>query len=101
MAGTVCLLGDGFESGRSGGRRLAARGFVGGRLLERMSRFSLRRADNIIALDRFMRDRIAAKGIAPEKIAVLPPWSHDSEVRFDAGGTGSKFAGNTVCRTNS
>ena len=43
-----------------------------GRLLERMSRFSLRRADNIIALDRFMRDRIAAKGIAPEKITVHP-----------------------------
>ena len=55
-------------------------------MLERMSRFSFRRADRIIALDRFMRDRIAAKGIAPEKIAVLPPWSHDREVRFDAAG---------------
>jgi glycosyltransferase involved in cell wall biosynthesis len=33
-----------------------------------------------------MRDRITAKGIAPEKIAVIPPWSHDSEVRFDAAG---------------
>jgi glycosyltransferase involved in cell wall biosynthesis len=57
-----------------------------GRMLERMSRFSLRRAGRIIALDRFMRDRITAKGIAPEKIAVIPPWSHDSEVRFDAAG---------------
>ena len=57
-----------------------------GRVLERMSRFSLRRADRIIALDRFMRDRIAAKGIAPEKIAVIAPWSHDREVRFDAAG---------------
>jgi colanic acid biosynthesis glycosyl transferase WcaI len=57
-----------------------------GRILERMSRFSFRRANRIIALDRFMRDRIAAKGIAPEKIAVIPPWSHDSEVRFDATG---------------
>jgi glycosyltransferase involved in cell wall biosynthesis len=57
-----------------------------GRMLERMSRFSLRRADRIIALDRFMRDRITTKGIAPEKIAVIPPWSHDSEVRFDAAG---------------
>ena len=57
-----------------------------GKMLERMSRFSFRRADRIIALDRFMRDRIAAKGIAPEKIAVLPPWSHDREVRFDAAG---------------
>jgi glycosyltransferase involved in cell wall biosynthesis len=64
---------------------LRAESFAG-RMLERMSRFSLRRADRIIALDRFMRDRITAKGIAPEKIAVIPPWSHDSEVRFDAAG---------------
>ena len=54
--------------------------------LERMSRFSLRRADGIIALDRFMRDRIAAKGIAAGKIAVIPPWSQDGEVRYDAAG---------------
>ena len=57
-----------------------------GKILERMSRFSFRRANWIIALDRFMRDRIIAKGIAPEKIAVLPPWSQDHDVRFDATG---------------
>ena len=57
-----------------------------GKILERMSRFSFRRADWIIALDRFMRDRIIAKGIAPEKIAILPPWSQDHDVRFDATG---------------
>jgi glycosyltransferase involved in cell wall biosynthesis len=57
-----------------------------GKMLERMSRFSFRRANRIIALDRFMRDRIAAKGIAPEKIAVIPPWSQDSDVRFDEAG---------------
>jgi hypothetical protein len=56
------------------------------KMLERMSRFSFRRASWIIALDRFMRDRIVAKGIAPEKIAVLPPWSQDQDVRFDAAG---------------
>lgn len=56
------------------------------RILERMSRFGLRRADRIIALDRFMRDRIEAKGIAPEKIAVIPPWSHDDEIAFDPAG---------------
>lgn len=56
------------------------------RLLEAMSRFSLKRATRIIALDRFMRDRIVAKGISANKIVVLPPWSHDSEVRFDAEG---------------
>ena len=56
------------------------------RLLERMSRFSLRHAKKIIALDRFMRDRILVKGIAPANVAVIPPWSHDTEVRFDPEG---------------
>src|SRR5882762_10179324 len=53
------------------------------RLLEWMSRFSLSHARKIIALDRFMRDRIVAKGIPTEKVVVLPPWSHDGEVMFD------------------
>ena len=57
-----------------------------GKMLERMSRFSLRRADRIIALDRFMRDRIVAKGIASEKIAVIPPGALDGEAYFDAAG---------------
>jgi len=61
-------------------------GSAAARWLDGMSRFSLRRATKVIALDRFMRDRIVAKGIAPEKIAVLPPWSHDSEVHFDPAG---------------
>jgi glycosyltransferase involved in cell wall biosynthesis len=56
------------------------------KILDSLSRFSLRQATGIIALDRFMRDRIVAKGIAPEKIAVLPPWSQDCDVRFDAAG---------------
>jgi glycosyltransferase involved in cell wall biosynthesis len=54
--------------------------------LERMSRFSLRQADAIIALDRFMRDRIVAKQIAPEKVAVIPPWSQDQQIAFDGNG---------------
>ncbi|MGH7976371.1 MAG: glycosyltransferase family 4 protein, partial [Limisphaerales bacterium] len=57
-----------------------------GKILERMSRFSFRRANGVIALDRFMRDRIIDKGIAPEKIAVIPPGSLDGEVRFDTAG---------------
>jgi len=55
-------------------------------LLEQMSRFSFGRSNCIIALDRFMRDRIVAKGIALDKILVLPPWSQDQDVRFDANG---------------
>jgi glycosyltransferase involved in cell wall biosynthesis len=56
------------------------------RLLEWMSRFSLRHAHKVIALDRFMRDRIVAKGIPPTNVVVIPPWSHDTEVKFDPEG---------------
>ena len=56
------------------------------KFLERCSLFSLRRAEKIVALDRFMRDRIVAKQIPEDKIAVIPPWSQDSEVSFDAIG---------------
>jgi glycosyltransferase involved in cell wall biosynthesis len=55
-------------------------------LLRWMSRYSFRSAEKIIALDKFMRARIEAKGIASDKIAVIPPWSHDDAVRFDAEG---------------
>lgn len=54
--------------------------------LERMSRFSLGRADKVIALDRFMLDRITAKQIAADKIAVIPPWPLDQQVAFDVVG---------------
>jgi glycosyltransferase involved in cell wall biosynthesis len=56
------------------------------RILEAMSLFSLRRAKSVYALDRFMRDRIVAKGFDAEKVRVIPPWSHDEEVKFDAAG---------------
>ena len=64
---------------------LRADSFIG-KILERMSRFSLHQADRIVVLDRFMSDRIAAKEIPREKIAVIPPWSHDNDVHFDATG---------------
>ncbi len=53
------------------------------RILDRMVRYSFNRADRIVVLDRFMKERIAAKGVAEEKLAVIPPWSHDDAVRFD------------------
>jgi len=57
-------------------------GSISARLLEKMSRFSLTTACRIIALDRFMRERIIAKGIASSKVVVLAPWAHDDHVRF-------------------
>jgi colanic acid biosynthesis glycosyl transferase WcaI len=53
------------------------------RLLGRMMLYSMRRAERIVAMDRFMQERIRAKGIAAEKVAVIPPWAHDDLVRFD------------------
>jgi hypothetical protein len=55
------------------------------RVLEGMSRFSLRQADKVIALDRFMKQKIEEKG-HKEKVVIIPPWSHEEEVRFDAAG---------------
>ena len=59
---------------------------VVGRLLSRMLLHSLQRADHIIALDRFMKERIQAKGIKAEKISIVPPWSHNDYVRFNPDG---------------
>jgi colanic acid biosynthesis glycosyl transferase WcaI len=56
------------------------------RLLSRMLLHSLQRADRIIALDRFMKERIEAKGIDANKILVVSPWSHDDRVMFDRAG---------------
>lgn len=56
------------------------------RLLSRMLLHSMQRADRVIALDRFMKERIEAKGIDADKILVVPPWSHDDHVKFDPVG---------------
>lgn len=51
------------------------------RTLEALSRSILRRSSQIVVLDRFMAQRIVAKGPRPEKVTVLPPWPHDSDIR--------------------
>jgi colanic acid biosynthesis glycosyl transferase WcaI len=48
--------------------------------------YSLRHAERVIVLDRFMKERIIAKGIPEEKIKVIPPWSHSDAVAFDSEG---------------
>jgi putative colanic acid biosynthesis glycosyltransferase WcaI len=56
------------------------------RLFQWMLRYSLKHADRVIALDRFMRERLLAKGANAERVAVIPPWSHDDAVVFSAEG---------------
>lgn len=48
--------------------------------------YSLRRAEKIIVLDRFVKQRIIGKGIAPDKVLVIPPWSHDDAISYDERG---------------
>ena len=55
-------------------------------VLQLFLQYSLKHSDKIIALDRFMRERIIHKGVAPEQIVVLPPWSHDNDISYDATG---------------
>jgi hypothetical protein len=56
------------------------------RLLLYFSALSLRRAERVVVLDGFMRDRVLARGVGPERVTVLPPWSHDEQVYFDPVG---------------
>ncbi|MCE0523268.1 MAG: glycosyltransferase family 4 protein [Methylacidiphilales bacterium] len=54
-------------------------------LLETASRWSLRQADSVIVLDDYMRQRVTAKAVAPEKIVTVPIWMHGN-VRYDREG---------------
>ena len=60
------------------------------KLLRAMLESSLRHADKIVVLDRFVKQRIEVEAMPKEipeaKIDVIPPWSHDDSVRFDAEG---------------
>jgi colanic acid biosynthesis glycosyl transferase WcaI len=59
---------------------------IAAKVLERMSRFSLREATKIIVLDRFMHERIVAKGIPAQKVEIISPWSLDGDVTFNSAG---------------
>jgi len=59
---------------------------VASRVLQRMLNYSFKAASRTIVLDRFMKERVIAKGFDPARIAVVPPWSHDDHVQFSAAG---------------
>jgi glycosyltransferase involved in cell wall biosynthesis len=61
-------------------------GSLAARVLEGLLLKSLRRADRIAVLDRFVRDRLVRKGVPQGKIEVIPPWAHNSAVRYDPEG---------------
>jgi len=56
------------------------------RLLASLLNFSLHAADEVVVLDRFMRQRIMEKGVLRERITVIPPWAHSEIVHHDPDG---------------
>jgi colanic acid biosynthesis glycosyl transferase WcaI len=53
------------------------------KLLETINRFILNRATLIVALDRFMADRLTARGIPAGKLLTMPPWPHEQQLLSD------------------
>lgn len=56
------------------------------RFLESLLSYSLNRAEKIIVLDRFVKQRIIDKGVVHEKVLIIPPWSHDDAIGYDEPG---------------
>ena len=56
------------------------------RVLKRMLNYSFKIATRTVVLDRFMKERVVAKGCDPARIVIVPPWSHDDHVQFSAAG---------------
>jgi len=56
------------------------------RLLQRMLNYSFHCATRTIVLDRFMKERVVAKGVDPNRVAIVPPWSHDDVVSYSEEG---------------
>jgi colanic acid biosynthesis glycosyl transferase WcaI len=56
------------------------------RLLQRMLNYSFHCATRAIVLDRFMKERVVAKGVDPARVTIAPPWSHDDQVSYSETG---------------
>src|SRR5258706_12652043 len=67
--------------------RKLRRDSFGARLLEGINRFILRRAALVVALDRFMADRLRPRAPLEGKMIVMPPWPHENYVEAVDQGT--------------
>jgi colanic acid biosynthesis glycosyl transferase WcaI len=56
------------------------------RFLEALLSYSFNRAEKIIVLDRFVKQRITGRGIPDQKVVVISPWSHDDAISYDEPG---------------
>jgi hypothetical protein len=60
---------------------------IAARLLNRLMNYSLRRSDEIVVLDRFMKQRISDRSSNNSRVSIIPPWSHSDVVQYsDSGG---------------
>ena len=51
------------------------------RALEKVNRAILRNSDRVIALDRFMADRLRARADLNGRLSIVPPWPHEQALR--------------------
>jgi hypothetical protein len=59
---------------------------VTSRVFQRMLKYSLKVASQTVVLDRFMKERVVAKGVDAMRVAIVPPWSHDDHVVYSLTG---------------
>ena len=56
------------------------------RFLQRLLNYSFHHTAQTIVLDRFMKERVIAKGVDPARIEIIAPWSHDDHVSYSEAG---------------
>ena len=59
---------------------------VTARMLKRMMSYSLRKAAQVVVLDRFMNERVRRSGVDGDCISILAPWSHSDVVEYSSLG---------------
>lgn len=57
---------------------------LGARLLDRLNRLVLKRAVDVVVLDRFMAERVNRKLEVDSKLSVIPPWPHEDHLEVVA-----------------
>lgn len=56
-------------------------GAIAARALDWLNRLILRRAADVVVLDRFMAERVNRKVDVSGKLAIIPPWPHEDHLR--------------------
>lgn len=56
------------------------------KILSFLQMYGIRKARRLIVMDRFMKQRLIAKGAAEHKIVIIPPWAHDRHVVYSPAG---------------